>query len=116
MAWLPFQLHINRNSTDVIGLLDTGATVNVLPFQIGLALGFEWLSVKSTIQLTGGLGSIESRPVVANALIGNFQEVQLAFARCKSPEVPLILGNVNFFDCFRFNLIRPENRFELSMF
>ena len=39
MPYLPFQLQRKEKSQDVFGLVDSGASVNVLPYQSGLNLG-----------------------------------------------------------------------------
>lgn len=39
---LPLVLTNKNLSVNASGLLDTGATVNVLPYRIGLQLGAEW--------------------------------------------------------------------------
>ncbi|MEZ2345337.1 MAG: hypothetical protein ACBR14_30195, partial [Microcoleus sp.] len=42
MPYLPITLSNGSNSVEVMALLDTGASVNVLPYQIGLQLGATW--------------------------------------------------------------------------
>ena len=36
---LPLTLHYNERQLDVIGLVDSGATINVLPYDVGRQLG-----------------------------------------------------------------------------
>ena len=43
------------------GLLDTGAAVNVLPYEIGMKLGLNWDGQTTPIRLTGNLASVEAR-------------------------------------------------------
>ncbi|WP_367275296.1 hypothetical protein [Microcoleus sp. CAWBG58] len=40
--YLPIILSYRNQSIEVMGLLDTGATMNVLPYEIGLQLGAVW--------------------------------------------------------------------------
>lgn len=40
--YLPIALTYQNRSLQVSGLLDTGASVNVLPYEIGLQLGAIW--------------------------------------------------------------------------
>jgi hypothetical protein len=39
MPYLPLVLTLGNRSLEVMALLDTGASVNVLPYEIGLQLG-----------------------------------------------------------------------------
>ena len=52
MPYLPLTL-INRNRLEVTALLDTGASVNVLPYEIGVQLGAVWEEQPVPIQLRG---------------------------------------------------------------
>lgn len=38
---------------EVVGLVDSGATVNVLPYEVGLRLGATWDEQQAVIQLAG---------------------------------------------------------------
>ncbi len=62
------------------GLLDTGATVNVLPYPIGLQLGLVWTQQTTPIYLTGNLAQAPARAVVITAMVASFPAVRLAFA------------------------------------
>ena len=52
---LPITLLNNDLSVESVGLLDTGATVNVLPFDMGLELGLLWGEQTRSIELAGNL-------------------------------------------------------------
>jgi predicted aspartyl protease len=39
---LPVTLVYQQNSVAIFGLLDTGASVNVLPHSVGIELGYVW--------------------------------------------------------------------------
>jgi predicted aspartyl protease len=95
--YLPISLVYQQQSVATSGLLDTGATVNVLPYPIGVELGYEWERQTTTLNLTGNLAQYEARVVVVQAVIGQFEPVQLVFAWTQATNVPLILGQVNFF-------------------
>ena len=95
-------------------MLDTGATINVLPYSIGIQLGYTWEAQKTTLNLTGNLAKYESRAIVVDGTIGKFDSVQLAFAWTRNNEVPLILGQVNFFMEFNVCFYRSQLYFEIS--
>jgi len=42
VPYLPLTLSYQNRSVEVIGLLDTGASVNVLPYNVGVQLGASW--------------------------------------------------------------------------
>ena len=42
LARLPLTLRANNTAVEVVGLVDSGATINVLPFSVGQQLGFSW--------------------------------------------------------------------------
>ncbi|OUL19701.1 hypothetical protein BV378_31210 [Nostoc sp. RF31YmG] len=95
-------------------LLDTGATVNVLPYQLGIDLGYIWERQTVTLNLTGNFAQYDARVVVIQATISQFEPVQLVFAWTKAVQVPLILGQVNFFMEFDVCFYRSQLYFVVS--
>jgi hypothetical protein len=77
---LPLALKNDTQSLRLHGLLDTGATVNVLPHEVGLELGLEWVEQRRSIKLTGNLAQYEARGVILSGSIGQFEPVPLIFA------------------------------------
>ncbi|MBD2336171.1 retroviral-like aspartic protease [Calothrix sp. FACHB-156] len=115
MPYLPLTLIYKNQSIEVMGLLDTGASVNVLPYEIGLQLGAVWEEQTVPIQLSGNLARLEARGLVISAKVAEFVPVLLAFAWTKSTEAPLILGNMNFFTEFDVCFYRADLAFEVSL-
>jgi len=111
---LPITLRHEDRSTIAQGLLDTGATVNVLPYHIGAELGVTWDAAGRPIQLTGILAQHEARPVILSASIGTFGPVRLVFAWTRSEDVPLLLGQVNFFMEFDVCFYRSRKYFDVT--
>lgn len=93
---LTFLLSLDNRDVEVTGLVDSGATVNVLPYEIGIGLGEVWDESKPHIRLAGNLCNFPAIPLAAMAKIGDFRPVRLVFAWVKS-DAPLILGQTNFF-------------------
>jgi hypothetical protein len=106
-------LRPDGQSIKVHGLLDTGATVNVLPFTFGLHAGAVWERQHRVIPLAGNLAGQEARALMLEARIGEFAPVRLAFAWTRSDEVPLLLGQVNFFREFDTCFYAARREFEL---
>jgi len=99
---------------ETVGLVDSGATVNVLPYEIGLELGVVWDDRKAIIQLAGNLSNQPAIPFSATAQIGDFEEISLVFAWVKNLNVPLILGQTNFFLEFDVCFYRSKLEFEVK--
>ena len=113
MPILPFRLSANGMHVEARALLDTGSAVNVLPFALGEALGFNWNSNPMKVVLTGNLSKQPARAVVLDGMVEGFKPVRLAFAWSRSDEVPCILGQMNFFDEFEVCFFRSKSQFEL---
>ena len=111
---IPLTLQRGNRVIQALGLVDSGATVSVLPYEIGIQLGATWDDNKAIIQLAGNLGNQLAIPFLANAEIGEFAPVQLAFAWVKKPEAPLILGQTNFFLEFDVCFYRSKLEFEIQ--
>lgn len=67
MPRMPLRLILGGQSVEVVGLLDTGAAVSVLPYQVGLALGAVWQEQTTSVPLVGSLGQFEARALVVMA-------------------------------------------------
>ena len=112
--YLPISLNYQNSSVKVSGLLDTGATINVLPYSIGIQLGYIWEAQTTALNLTGNLAQYEAHAIVVEGKIGKFDPVKLVFAWTRNNEVPLILGQVNFFMEFNVCFYRAQLYFEVS--
>jgi len=107
-------LSYQERSVSVLGLLDTGSAVKVLPYQVGLRLGAVWEQQTSSVRLTGTLANEPARVLLVHGTIAKFAPVRLAFAWTQTDAVPVILGQVNFFMDFDVCLYRSRSIFELS--
>ena len=110
---VPLLLRNADRAVEVVGLVDSGATVNVLPYEVGLQLGAVWDDRSANIRLAGTLGNQVAMPVFAAAEIESLPPVRLAFAWVKSDDAPLILGQTNFFIEFDIFFYRSQLEFEL---
>ncbi|MGC8451480.1 MAG: hypothetical protein ACL9RN_00435 [Cylindrospermopsis raciborskii] len=113
MPYLPLTLTNGNKYLEVMALLDTGASVNVLPYQIGLELGAVWEQQTLELTLSGNLGNNQARGLVLSGTIANFTPILLAFAWTQSPNAPVILGHLNFFAEFNVCFYRHELAFEV---
>jgi hypothetical protein len=113
MPYLPLTLTSGSRSIDSIALLDTGASVNVLPYDVGVQLGAVWEKQIVSISLSGNLAINEARGLVLSATIDSFSPVLLAFTWTQSNDLPVILGHMNFFEEFNVCFYRHELAFEV---
>lgn len=110
---LPLTLTYGQSLIAVSGLLDTGASVNVLPYSVGRDLGAIWEEQNFSVQLAGNLATVEAKGLVVSAQIGDFQPVTLVFAWSQTDDVPILLGRMNFFLEFDVCFYRSRSLFEL---
>lgn len=110
---LPISLTYRDGSVEFSALLDTGASVNVLPYSVGVQLGSVWEEQTTSVILAGNLASVEARGLLVSAQIGNFNPVRLVFAWSLSDDAPLLLGRMNFFLEFDVCFYRSKLVFEV---
>lgn len=111
---LPIFLRHKSRELEAMGLLDSGADVNVLPYEIGLELGAIWAHQNEVVYLSGILSKVEARGIILSARMSGFAPVRLAFAWAESDDIPLILGQINFFMNYDICFHRSRNQFELT--
>jgi len=113
LPWLPLVLRVDTRTVEGVGLVDSGATVNVLPFELGVQLGAVWDDRRAILRLSGSLGSQPAVPLFAMAEMDGLPAARLAFAWIKQSGVPLILGQTNFFMEFDVCFYRSNLEFEI---
>lgn len=113
LAPLPPVTLIGTNTIQALGLLDTGATVNVLPYTVGEQLGVIWEKQTTPVKFSGNLAACEARAIIVTPQVGKFSPVRLAFAWAQTDAVPVLLGQVNFFMEFDVCFHRSRSQFEI---
>ncbi|GAP99026.1 hypothetical protein [Leptolyngbya sp. NIES-2104] len=79
LPYLPITLSYRNQSLRGTGLLDSGSSVNVLPYEMGLELGAVWERQTLAVPLGGNLSRFEARALVLSATVEQFLPVELAF-------------------------------------
>jgi hypothetical protein len=110
---LPVTLASPLEATDAVALVDSGAEVNVLPWSLGVKLGLVWNPNKATLRVTAGSGRAAAMPVLLTMSFGNSSGVTQAFAWCQSDNLPLVLGQTNFFMEFDVCFFRSKLEFSV---
>src|SRR5687767_13736849 len=88
MPFLPFKIACEEKSKDILGLVDTGASVNVLPCQIGVELRSICQQRTTLFGLTGNLANYEARVLLLLLASSFFAPVNLAFFWTLADYVP----------------------------
>ncbi|MBC7810878.1 MAG: hypothetical protein H7175_07030 [Burkholderiales bacterium] len=118
MPRLPITLGLGSRSIEVVGLLDTGSTVNVLPYEAGIKLGAKWNEQTVSIPLVGSLGRFEARALMVFASHPQLTldaSIRLVFAWTSAENVPVIFGQTNFFGEFDVCFYRSQSVFDVSL-
>jgi hypothetical protein len=113
MPLMPLTLSHNGREATTMGLVDSGAAVNVMPYSLGDQLGFAWDQQRTQIRLTGNLAQLPARGVVVLASVAHFPPVRLAFAWTQADDVRLILGQANFLMEFDVCFFRSRSEFDV---
>jgi hypothetical protein len=113
MPLLPIRLTHGTTDVDAMGLVDSGAMVNVLPYDVGVHLGLDWDAIPGTIPLAGNLGRHLAKGVVLSGTVATYPAVRLTFAWSQSPDARLILGQINFFMEFVVSFHRSRAVFDV---
>ena len=115
MPFVNLQLGHKGYRISVAGLVDSGSALNILPFDVGLELGLDWEKQEFSLEVGGSLKGIEAYAVLVKANIAEFPSVDLAFAwlRQSSLDVPVLLGQVNFFQEYNVCFYGHRRVFEI---
>lgn len=111
---VPLILQANKRQLETNALVDSGAMVSVMPFDMGKQLGMRWNEREAKVNLGGIARGSGSMPILVSARIGDYAPVDLMFAWTKRNDVPLILGQVDFFMYFRVCFERYNLEFEIT--
>lgn len=112
MPVIPIRLTRKGISLDADALVDSGAMIGVLPFDLGIRLGLDWNAQPQALSLGGALGGT-AKVAVLDATVGPYPPVTLLCAWASSPKVRLILGQANFFLEFDVSFHASRNFFEV---
>jgi hypothetical protein len=111
---MPILLKNGQHEVTVSALVDSGATLNVLPYAVGCQLGAVWEQQTVPVRLSGNLAACEARALLLTGQVTDFAPVRLAFAWTSSNDFPVILGQVNFFMEFDVCFFRSRLLFEIT--
>ena len=100
MPMLPIRLERLERGFDTVALVDSGASISVLPHSIGLALGCNWDEAKKGVSLGGSYSSDDTRVIALNVFVPEFQKKAISFLWLPNDNARLLLGQAHFFQYF----------------
>ncbi|MBC8869002.1 MAG: retroviral-like aspartic protease [Planctomycetes bacterium] len=114
LPYVPITLEFRGNTASISALVDSGAALSVLPYDVGLQLGAVWGEQTIPVRLAGSLADSDARAILVTGTVGQYAPVRLAFAWTRNNQVPIILGQVNFFMEFDICFFRSRLVFEIK--
>ncbi len=97
-------------------LVDSGAAMNLLPFECGEQLGFVWEEQRLSLPMGGLLPDANAFAVPVTLTLEPFPPLELAFAwtDVSQANIRVLLGQINFFQYFKITFTAYEQHFEIS--
>ena len=110
---LPVSLRYGLNIVKAHALVDSGADLNVMPCQLGVALGAYWVEQPVGTFIQGITDGAASRSLSVSVSIGDLPSMKMTFAWTMA-DVPLILGQIGLFSNFDVCFYRSDGYIELA--
>ncbi len=103
-------------SYDTLALVDSGAAMNLLPFECGEHLGFVWNEQHLALPMGGLLPDAQAFAVSVTVTLDPFDPIELAFAwtNVSQERLRVLLGQINFFHHFKVTFTAYERYFEIA--
>jgi hypothetical protein len=97
-------------------LVDSGAAMNLLPFECGEQLGFAWNEQRLALPMGGLLPNAKAFAVPVTLTLEPFPPIELAFAwtDVSHTKLRVLLGQINFFQYFKVTFTAYEQHLEIS--
>lgn len=114
MPYVPIRLATDTSLLNTDALVDSGAEINVLPYQLGIDLGLTWDNRKISMRLGGAYSQVPAIGVLLTGVVEKLEPVTLAFAWAANDTVRLVLGQTNFFTHYNICFYQEQRYFEIS--
>ncbi len=110
------ELAHGSSSLTTPALTDSGAAMNLLPFECGEQLGFIWEEQRLSLPMGGLLPDAKAFAVPVTLTLEPFPPIELAFAwvDVSQAKIRVLLGQINFFQHFKVTFTAYEQHFEIS--
>jgi hypothetical protein len=107
---LPARLSRNGVDVAVSALVDSGATISVVPFDVGARSGYSW----NAVALGGVAGGAVGKLIAVDLMFNPFGRIPQMFAGSSSNDQPVIFGRAMFFFDFDVCFHRARGYFEIQ--
>ncbi len=109
-------LYHEGHEITVPALVDSGATLSILPYDTGLELGLSWEEQTVPVDVGGVLKGIPAYGVLVRGELSPFPPVALVFAwvHHSSEEIRPILGQMNFFQQYKISFEAYNETFDIT--
>lgn len=97
-------------------LVDSGAAMNLLPYECGRELRFVWEDQRLSLPMGGLLPDAKTFAIAVKFTLNPFPPIELAFAWTDVSQTKLrvLLGQINFFQHFKVTFTAYEKHFEIA--
>ncbi len=113
MPLLPVQFKKGKKFITEDALVDSGSSLNVIPYSLGRKLGLSWDSLKLGPNLSGNADG-ETRVIELLVKIPDLADIKLGFAWTSHDRVRFILGQDDFFKNFHVCFLRDRGVFSIK--
>lgn len=115
MPLAEISLYHGGHEITVPALIDSGAAMSVLPYDIGLELGLVWEEQNVPVDVGGLLKNASAYGVLVRGKISPLSPVALVFAWVDraSDQIRTILGQMNFFHHYKIIFEAYNDAFEI---
>jgi hypothetical protein len=114
MPFAPVTLRLGGASEQVSALIDSGAAVSVIPFDVGSRLGADWNALTVDLTLPGALAGAPAKGLAVEVEVAPFPAVPILVAWTTRQNAPVILGQFGFFEAFDVRFCRSRGYFEIE--
>ena len=111
---LPARLSLNGIDVDVVGLVDSGSSFSILPFDVGAQFGLDWDQLPRGVMIGGAAGRGPAKMVAVTMTFGPLGPVTQVFAWKRANDTPVVFGQVTFFLNFDICFYRTRGYFEIQ--
>ena len=111
---LPAELSLGSVSAKVTGLVDSGATFSVLPFDIGNRFGQDWRSLPDAFSISSFAARTPAKLIRLWTHVAAYPPIKPAYAWVQSNTCPVLFGQMTFLLEFDVYLCRRHSYFEIE--